>query len=217
MLKWHHTIALIWHTSKVIVKILLARLQQYMNWELLDVQVRFRKGMGTRDQIANLCWIIKKAREFHKNIYFCFIDYAIAFHYVNQEFSDAQARFRKDRGIWDQTANIHWIIEKSNRIPEKHLLLLHWLYQSFWLYGSYKLWKIPKEMGISDYLICRLRNLYADQEQLTWNNRLVPNRERNTSRLYTVTCLFSLYAEYHTKWMAGWSTSWNQDCREKYQ
>ena len=83
MLKWHHTIALIWHTSKVIVKILLARLQQYMNWELLDVQVRFRKGMGTRDQIANLCWIIKKAREFHKNIYFCFIDYTIAFHYVN--------------------------------------------------------------------------------------------------------------------------------------
>ena len=54
-----------------------------MNWELLDVQARFRKGRGTRDQIANLCWIIEKAREFHKNIYLCFIDYTIAFDYVN--------------------------------------------------------------------------------------------------------------------------------------
>ena len=53
--------------------------QQYVNWKLLDVQARFRKGRGTRDQIANICWIIKKAREFQKNIYFCFIDYAKAF------------------------------------------------------------------------------------------------------------------------------------------
>ena len=58
------------------LKILQARLQQYVNCELLDVQAGFRKGRGTRDQIANMCWIIKKAREFQKNIYFCFIDYA---------------------------------------------------------------------------------------------------------------------------------------------
>ena len=70
------TIALISHTSKVMLKILQARLQQYMNCELPDVQAGFRKGRGTRDQIANICWVIEKAREFQKNIYFCFIDYA---------------------------------------------------------------------------------------------------------------------------------------------
>ena len=61
------------------LQILQARLQQYMNCELLDVQARFRKGRGTRDQFANICWIIQKAREFQENIYFCFIDYAKAF------------------------------------------------------------------------------------------------------------------------------------------
>ena len=70
------TIALISHASNVMLKILQARLQQYMNCELPDVQAGFRKGRGTRDQIANIRWIIEKAREFQKNIYFCFIDYA---------------------------------------------------------------------------------------------------------------------------------------------
>ena len=71
----YHTIALISHTSKVMLKILHARLQQYVNHELPDVQAGFRNGRGMRDQIANIHWIIKKAREFQKNIYFCFIDY----------------------------------------------------------------------------------------------------------------------------------------------
>ena len=75
----YHTIALISHASKVMLKILQARLQQYMNWELLDVQAGFKKGRRTRDQIANIHWIIEKAREFQKNIYFCFIDYDKAF------------------------------------------------------------------------------------------------------------------------------------------
>ena len=66
------------------LKILQARLQQYMNWELPDVQVGFRKGRGTRDQISNIHWIIEKAREFQKNIYFCFIDYSEAFDCVGQ-------------------------------------------------------------------------------------------------------------------------------------
>ena len=70
------TIALISHTSKVMLKILQARLQHYVNCELPDVQAGFRKGRGTRDQIANICWIMEKAGEFQKNIYFCFIDYA---------------------------------------------------------------------------------------------------------------------------------------------
>ena len=104
------TIALISHTSKVTLKILLTRLQQYMNHELPDVQAGFRKGRGTRDQIANIC--IEKAREFQKNIYFCFIDYTKAFDCVDHN----------------------------------------------------KLWKILKEMGIPDHLICLLRNLYSRQE-----------------------------------------------------
>ena len=79
----YHTIALISHASKVKLKILQARLQQNMNCELPDVQARFRKGRGTRDQIANIRWIIKKAREFQKNMYFCFIDYAKAFDCVD--------------------------------------------------------------------------------------------------------------------------------------
>ena len=69
----YHTITLILHTSKVMLKILQARFQQYVNYELPDVQAGFRKGRGTRDQIANICWIIEKAREFQKNIYFCFM------------------------------------------------------------------------------------------------------------------------------------------------
>ena len=77
------TIALISHASKVMLKILQARLQQYMNCELPDVQAGFRKGRGIKEQIANICWIIKKAREFQKNIYFCFIDYDKAFDCVD--------------------------------------------------------------------------------------------------------------------------------------
>ena len=96
----YHTSELILYASKVMLKILQARLQQYINCELPDVQAGFRKGRGTRDQIANIGWIIKKAREFQKNIYFCFIDYAKAFDCVDHN----------------------------------------------------KLWKILKEMGISDYL-----------------------------------------------------------------
>ena len=92
--------------------ILQARLQQYVNCELPDVLAGFRKGRGTRDQIANTHWIMVKVREFQKNIYFCFIDSAKAFDCVDHN----------------------------------------------------KLWKILKEMGISDHLTCLLRNLYAGQE-----------------------------------------------------
>ena len=77
----YHPFALIWHASKVMLKILQARLQQYRNWELQDFQAGFRKGRGTRDEIANICWIIEKAREFHRNI--CFIDYVKAFDCVD--------------------------------------------------------------------------------------------------------------------------------------
>ena len=79
----YHTIALISDANKVMLKILKARLQQYVNCKLPDVQAGFRRGRGTRDQIANIPWIIEKAREFQKNIYFCFIDYAKAFDCVD--------------------------------------------------------------------------------------------------------------------------------------
>ena len=96
------------------LKILQARLQQYMERELPDVQAGFRQGRRTRDQIANIRWIMENARAFQQNIYFCFIDYAKAFGCVNHN----------------------------------------------------KLWKILKGMGIPDHLTCRLRNLYAGQEEL---------------------------------------------------
>ena len=89
------TIALISDASKVMLKILQARLQ---NHELPDVQAGFRKGRGTRDQISNICWIIKKAREFHKNIYFCFIDYAKAFDCVDH---NKLRKILKEMGIPD--------------------------------------------------------------------------------------------------------------------
>ena len=102
------TIALISHTSKVMFKILQARLQQYMNRELPNVQSGFRKGRGTRYQIANICWILRKAREFQKNIYFCFTDYAKAFDCVDH--------------------NKLWKILKEMGIPDHLTCLLRNLY-----------------------------------------------------------------------------------------
>ena len=93
---------------KVMLKILQARLQQYVNQELPDIQAGFRKGRGTRDQVSNICWIIEKAREFQKNIYFCFIDYAKAFDCVNY--------------------NNLWTILKAMGIPDHLTCLLRNLY-----------------------------------------------------------------------------------------
>ena len=102
----YHTIALISHASKVLLKILQARLQQYMNYELPVIQTGFRKGKGTRDQIVNICWIIEKAREFQKNTYFCFIDYAKAFDWIT----------------------INWKILKEMGIPDHLTCLLRNIY-----------------------------------------------------------------------------------------
>ena len=103
----YRTIALISHTSKVMLKILQARLKQYVNFELPDVQTGFRKGRGIRDLVASICWIIKKAREFQKNIY-CFIDYAKAFDCVDH--------------------NKLWKILKEMGIPDHLTCLLRNLY-----------------------------------------------------------------------------------------
>ena len=110
----YHTTALISHTSKVLLKILQARLQQYMNGELLNVQAGFRKGRGTRDWIANICWIIEKAREFQKNIYFCFIDYSKAFDCVDH---NKLWKILKDTGIpasWE----IYMKVKKQQLEPD---------------------------------------------------------------------------------------------------
>ena len=88
----YHAIALISHASKVILKIFQASLQKYLNHELPDVQAGFRKGRRTRNQIANIHWMMEKAKEFQKNIYFCFIDYAKAFDYVDHNKSKKQRR-----------------------------------------------------------------------------------------------------------------------------
>ena len=102
----YQTIAIISHFSKVIPKILLDRFQHYLNWEIPEVRAGFRKGVGTRDQIANIRWIIEKAREFQKNIYFCFIDYTKAF-------------------VW---ITINWQILKEMGIPEHLACLLRNMY-----------------------------------------------------------------------------------------
>ena len=107
MIANYRTLALISHASKVMLKILQARLQQYVSRELPDVQAGFQKGRETRDQIANICWIIEKAREFQKNIYFCFIDCAKAF---------------------DLDHNKLWKILKEMRIPDHLTCLLRNLY-----------------------------------------------------------------------------------------
>ena len=104
----YRTIALISYKSKVMLKIPQARLQQYVNSELLDAQAGFRKGRGTRDQIANIRWIIEKASEFQKNIYFCFSDYAKAFDCVDH--------------------NKLWKILKEMGIPDHPICLLRNLY-----------------------------------------------------------------------------------------
>ena len=130
------------------LKILQARLQQYINHEFSDVQAGFRKGRGTGDQIANIRWIMKKAREFQKNIYFCLIDYAKAFDYVDHN----------------------------------------------------KLWKILKEMGIPDHITCLLRNLYTGQEATVRTGHgtadwlQIGKGVRQGCILSP--CLFNLYAEY---------------------
>ena len=130
------------------LKILQAQLQQYMNRELPDVQAGFIKGRGTRDQIANIRWIMEKARECQKNIYFCFIDYAKAFDCVDHN----------------------------------------------------KLWKILKEMGISDHLTCLLRNLYAGQEATVRTGHGTTDWFQIGKRVHQgcilSSCLFNLYAVY---------------------
>ena len=139
---------LISNASKVMLKILQARLQQYMNCELPDVQAGFWKGRGTRDQITSIHWIIENAKEFQKNIYFCFIDYAKAFDCVDHN----------------------------------------------------RLWKIIKEMGLPDHLICLLINLYAGQAATVKTGHGTTDWFKIGERVHQgyilSPCLFNLYAKY---------------------
>ena len=105
-------IALISHPSKVVLKILHARLQQYMNRELPDIQAGFRKSRGIRDQIANIYWIIKKAREFQKNLYFCFIDYAKAFVWITINCEKFSKRWEYQTS-WPASWEIRMQVEKQ--------------------------------------------------------------------------------------------------------
>ena len=139
----YHTIVLISHASKVMLKILQASLQQYMNHEFPDVQAGFRKGRGTRNQIANIRWIIKKAREFQKNIYFCFIDSAKAFDCVAHN----------------------------------------------------KLWKILKEMEISDHFTCLLSQEATVRTGHGTTNWFQIGKIVHQGCILSP-CLFNLYTEY---------------------
>ena len=159
------TIAFISHASKVMLKILQSRLQLYMNWELPYVQAGFRKGRGTKGQIANICWITEKGREFQKNIYFFFIDYAKTFDCMDHK----------------------------------------------------KLWKILQEMGIPDHRTCLLWNLYAGQEATLRNGHGTMGWfQIGKGKCQGPAYLTDIWV-HHAKCCAGWSTSWNEDCRGKYQ
>ena len=139
-------------TSKVKLKILQARLQEYVNWEFPDVQAGFSKSRGIRDQIVNICWIIEKAREFWKNIYFCIINYVKAFDCVDHNKLENSSRdgntsppyLPLEKSVFRSRSNMTWI---CNMKQQGH--------------GTIR----------------------------TWNNRLVPNWERGTSRLCIVTSL----------------------------
>ena len=164
----YRTIALILHVSKVMLKILHARLQQYMNHEFPAVQAGFRKGRGTRDQIANIRWIIKKAKELQKNIYFCFTDYANVFECVDHK----------------------------------------------------KLWKILQEMGIPDHLTYLLRNrMQVKKQQLELDLEQQTGSKLGKEYVKAVYChpAYLTFMQSLSKCQAGRSTSWNQDCLEKYQ
>ena len=113
----YHTIALILHARKVMLKILQARLQQYLNHELPAVHAGFRKGRRTRDQVANICWIIEKAREFQKNIYFCFIDYAKSFDCVDH---NRLWKLLQERGVPD---HLHASWETCMKVKKQQLEL----------------------------------------------------------------------------------------------
>ena len=149
---FNQTFVFILCASKVVLKILQARLQEYVNWELPDVQAGFRKGRGTRDQIANICWIIE-----------------------------------------------------SKRIPKEHLLLLHWLhFIAFDCVDHNKLWKILQGMGITEHLICLLKNVYtclcAGQEARVRTRHGTTDWFQNGKGVcqgcILSSCLFNLYSEY---------------------
>ena len=165
----YRTIAVISHANKVRLKILQTSLQQYTNCELPDVQAGFKKGRGTRDQIANIHWIIDKAREFQINIYLCFIDYGKAFDSVDHN----------------------------------------------------KLWKILQEMGMPEHLTCLLRNPYAGQEATVRPGHGTTDSFQIRKGVHqggiVSPCLFNICRVHHEKCWAGWSTSWTEDCWEKYQ
>ena len=125
---------------------------------------------------------------------------------MNWELPDVQAGFRKCRGTRDQIASICWIVEKSKRAPEKHLLLLYWLRQAFDCVDHNKLWKILQEMGIPDHLTCLLRNLCAGQEATVRTGHGTMNWFQIGKGVHQgcilLPCFFNLYAEY-IMWNAG--------------
>ena len=164
----YHTVMLISPTIKVMLKILQGRLPQYVNQEFPHVQSGLREGRETRDQIASIHWIMERAREFQKNMYFCFIDYTKAFYCV----------------------------------------------------GHNKLWKTLKEMAVPDHFTCLLKNLHAGQEAIELNMEQQIGSKLGKEYVKSVYCHPACLTYMQTtscEMPAGWTTSWNRDCQEKYQ
>ena len=160
----YHTVVLLSHPNKVMLNICQARLQQYMNKKLSDVQAGFRKGRGSRGRIANICWILEKAREFQKNISFCFIDYAKAFESVDHD------------KLWE--------ILKQIGIPDHLTCLLRNLYAgqeaTVWIrHGATDWFKIAKGVRQGCILSSCLFNFYMQStswEMLGWMNHKLESR-----------------------------------------
>ena len=161
--------------------------------KLPDVQAEFRKGRGTRDQTANICWIIENAREFQKIIYFCFIDYAKAFDYVDH---NKLWKILKDKGIFFQaTLPASWetcMQVKKQQLERKNGLVQNW------------------ERSMSRLYIITLLGLQPTRLLCPWDS---PGKSTGVGCHH----LLRICRVHHVKYWAGWSINWNQDCQEKYQ
>ena len=247
----YHTIALISHTRKIMLKILQARFWQYVNCELPDVQAGFRKGRGTRDQIANICWIIEEAREFQKKSTSALLTMAktlmcqFSCSVVSSSLKPHGLQHARPPcpsptpGVYSNSCPLsqwcHPTISSSvvpfssclQSFPASESFQINQFFTSGGLnFGIFdcvnhnKLWKFLQEMRTPDHLTCLLRNLHAGQEATV-------RTEQGTTDWFQIgkglhqgcilsPCLF-ICRVHHVKCQAGWSTSGNQDCWEKYQ
>jgi len=212
----YHTIAVISHASKMMLKIFQARLQQYMTWELPG-QAGFRKGKETRDQITNIPWIIEKARAFQKNIYLCFTGKESACNVGDLDSISGLGRYLGEGNSYplqysglenSMDCIVHGVAKSQTQLNDFdfHFFCFIDYAKAFDCVDHNKLWKILQEMGIPDHLTCLLRNLYAGQETTVRTGHGTMDwfqiRKGVCQGCILSPWLFNLYAEF-IMWDAG--------------